>query len=82
MSKRIGIQVIEFDQTGLLIAFSDDLPGLYVYGRSDDDLEKNLPVAIKDLLEAQGKRNVKVVKVDGRSVGVSSSGLQYQADAA
>ncbi len=48
--------------TGLLIATSEDLKGLYAHGRTVDDLERNIMRAIKDILEAQSGREVEVRK--------------------
>jgi hypothetical protein len=50
----ITIQVARHQQTGLLVAYSDDLRGLYVHGRSEEELRERIPVAIRDILEADG----------------------------
>ena len=36
------------------MAMSDDMPGLVVHARSDEELERKLPLAIRDLLQASG----------------------------
>lgn len=44
--------VMAHGQTGLLIALSDDLPGLVVHGHSLEEVERRLPTAINDIREA------------------------------
>ena len=39
---------------GLIVAYSDDLKGLLVHGRSVDEIKAKLPGAIKEILDAQG----------------------------
>lgn len=41
-------------KNGLIAAFSDDLAGLLVVGRTIDELETKLPGAIREILEAEG----------------------------
>ena len=41
-------------RTGLMAAFSDDLPGLLVIGKTIQELEEKLPGALREILEAQG----------------------------
>ena len=48
-------------KTGLLLAISDDLPGLNAMGRTMDELLEEIPVVIKSLLEARGASLVTVV---------------------
>lgn len=50
----IHVHVLKHQDTGLLMAVSDDLPGLIVHGRSEAELETRIPNAIRDLLEASG----------------------------
>jgi Domain of unknown function (DUF1902) len=50
----ITIQVVYYKETGLLVAFSDDLKGLYVHARSEEELRERIPVAIRDILQADG----------------------------
>ncbi len=54
IEKTIRIKVLEHQRTDLLMAFSPDMPGLVVHGRSAGELEEKIPGALKDLLEAQG----------------------------
>lgn len=56
----IKIQVVRHHDTGLLMAFSPDLKGLLVPGRSEKDLEQKLPAAIREILEAEGNRVTRV----------------------
>jgi predicted RNase H-like HicB family nuclease len=60
--RRWRVETVEHRETGLLVAMSDDLPGLYVHGRSEEELEERIPVAIKALLEAQGLKVGAIVK--------------------
>ena len=47
----INIQIIENRQTGLLLAFSKDLPGLMVQGRDISQIEERAPLLVKQLIE-------------------------------
>lgn len=48
----IHVQIITHEKTGLLVALSDDLKGLYAHGRTIDELESNVVDAIRDIIEA------------------------------
>jgi hypothetical protein len=61
--RTINIQTLRHKDTGLLIALSDDLKGLYVHARTMDDLLSRIPVAIRDILEADGFRVLDVSEV-------------------
>jgi hypothetical protein len=52
---KVRIQILRHRDSDLLVAFSDDLPGLYVQGRSEEELARRIPIVMRDLLEAQGK---------------------------
>jgi hypothetical protein len=52
--KLITIQTIRHRETGLIVAMSDELKGLYVHAHTDADLRERIPVAIRDILEANG----------------------------
>ena len=56
--RSIRIYLFEHKATGLLAAFSDDLHGLVVHGRSEDEIREKLPGAIRDLADAHGKEVV------------------------
>ncbi len=64
VARQIRIHVLTHSTTDLLIATSDDLPGLMVAGRSHEQLQHDLPAAIKELLEANGRLVVSVDKID------------------
>ena len=65
MSKRRWrIDAVAHRETGLIVAFSDDLPGLYVHGRSEEELRERIPEAIRALLEAQGESVSGIVRCD------------------
>lgn len=52
--KSFRIQVLEHRETELLLAISPDHKGLYVHARDLDELEERIPVALQELLEAEG----------------------------
>lgn len=62
--KQIKVDIIQHEKTGLLIATSDDLRGLYAHGRTMEDLEDAIGAAIKAILEAKLGRAVDVSKRD------------------
>ncbi|MFZ1105974.1 MAG: DUF1902 domain-containing protein [Hyphomicrobiaceae bacterium] len=53
-SRLITIQTIRHRDTGLIVAMSDEMRGLYVHARTDADLLERIPIAIRDILEADG----------------------------
>ena len=52
--RTINIVVLEYKATHLLVATSPDLPGLYVAARSEEQIIKEVPDAVRELLEAEG----------------------------
>ena len=60
LERRIQVEILSHHRTGLLLAVSDDLPGLNAIGRSMDELMEEIPVVIKALLEEKGFREVVV----------------------
>jgi hypothetical protein len=54
IEKTIKIKILGHKGGDLLMAVSDDLRGLVVHGRSDEEIEERLPGAVRDLLEADG----------------------------
>ena len=83
MNKEIRVKIITHEVTGLMIAMSDDLPGLYVHGRTSKDLERAIPIAIRDILEAQTGRKIRVTRdddVDANSPFVPAA-IRYQSKA-
>lgn len=58
------VRTIVHRETGLRLAISDDLPGLYVHGETDEEIERQIPDAIRELLEASGERVTEIVKCD------------------
>lgn len=53
--RTIRINVIENRTTHLLVALSPDLPGLMLAARTEDQIERELSDAIKEVLEAEGR---------------------------
>lgn len=60
----IIVEIVRHKGTGLLVGTSEQLKGLYVHARSIEDLERRIPLAIKDLIEADGESTVRVVPVE------------------
>ncbi|MFG1429301.1 DUF1902 domain-containing protein [Roseixanthobacter glucoisosaccharinicivorans] len=54
MENVINVDIQTHRETGLILATSDDMPGLYVHARSFEELERRLPIAIRDILEFKG----------------------------
>lgn len=50
----IKVQVLRHNETGLLLARSDDLHGLVLHARSLNEIRDRLPGVVRDLLEAEG----------------------------
>jgi hypothetical protein len=60
----IFVDIITHKSTGLLVATSKNLPGFMAHGRTYQDLQKAIPKAIKDIMEATNGQPVEVFKVD------------------
>ena len=56
----IRIDLAVHAKTRLLLATSEDLRGLMVAGRSEEQIIRELPEAIREVLEAEGKHVVSV----------------------
>lgn len=63
----IEVLVLQRKKSDLLIAYSDDLPGLLVTGRTIEELEDRIPRAVKEILEAQGHVVLRVTTKSDRS---------------
>lgn len=61
--KLITIQTIRHRETGLIVAISDEMKGLYVHARTDADLLERIPIAIRDILEADGYQVIRCTTV-------------------
>jgi hypothetical protein len=48
------IQIASYAKSDLLIAYSDDLPGLLVTARSEEELARRVPLMARQILEAEG----------------------------
>jgi hypothetical protein len=59
-TKMIEIEIVHHARSNLLMAYSKDLPGLLVSGRSETEIDEKLPGAIREILEAEGNENVRV----------------------
>ena len=53
-TKYVKIQTKWNATTGLIAAFCDEIPGLLVVGISPDDIERKLPGAIAEIMQAAG----------------------------
>ena len=65
-----SLKILELKDSDLMMLISDDHKGLYVQGRSRDELMERLPRAVKDLLEAEGKSLITFSTID-ESAGIS-----------
>jgi hypothetical protein len=63
-SRAIRIQARVSRSTGVMAAYSDDLPGLLVAGNTQEEIARKLPGAVRELLEAHGLRVVKLAVSD------------------
>jgi hypothetical protein len=54
------IEIVRYAKTDLLMAFSNELPGLLVPARGEEELDRRLIGAICEILEAQGAINISV----------------------
>lgn len=59
-ARRLEITIHEHKVTHLLIATCTQMPGLYVAARSAEQIVRELPGAIRELLEAEGKTVISV----------------------
>lgn len=75
MLKTIHTSVLEHKTNGLVVATSDDLPGLYVAATSVDQVAEELPGAIWEMLEAQGDTVLKVFPAERTEVPSGFSNL-------
>lgn len=79
----IRVEIITHEKTGLLVATSPDLRGLYAHGRTIDDLEVAVTRAIKDILEANLQTPVTVRKrPEDRKRGFAPSFMKFATDKA
>ncbi len=62
--KYITVEMMTHKKTGLIIATSKQLRGLIVHGRTLEEINARLPIAIKDLFEAEGQKVARVEKVE------------------
>lgn len=60
VTQRIRVKLKQHGPSGLLMAYSDDMKGLLVPGDTEQQILERIPVAIRELLEAQGHTVVDV----------------------
>lgn len=80
--KIINIEIIRHRGTGMYLAMSDDMKGLYVHARTLAELGERVPVAIKDIYAAAGRPVESVTPIDHDIVeesGFEPSRCRYQA---
>jgi hypothetical protein len=63
-SRAIRIQARLSRSTGLIACYSDDFPGLLVVGKTQEEIGRKLPGAVRELLEARGHRVLKLAVSD------------------
>jgi hypothetical protein len=54
-TRSIHVYLVKHRESDLLIALSDDLRGLTVPGRTEEEVRDKLPFAIRQILEAEGQ---------------------------
>lgn len=54
----VPLRILTHKETGLLLAVSDEMPGLYVHGRTDREIAERAPQAIHAILEANGAHTI------------------------
>jgi hypothetical protein len=59
--RTIRVRTLEHTGSGMLVAVSDDMRGLYVHGANAAEINRRIPEAIRSLLEAEGKTVIEVV---------------------
>lgn len=64
--------VVLLEKTGLLLAYSDDMKGLYVHAHNESELLERIPIAIRAILEAKGRQ---VLEVQEIAPSASDAGL-------
>lgn len=84
MERIINVHVLINKRTGLLLAESDDLPGLHVVARDEAQLMERVPEAIRLIMEADGASGVTVRQLNGGASGgfAAPNEHQFQAMAA
>lgn len=48
----IRIEIMTHRPSGLMVAVSPDMPGLYVHGDSEEEIKGRVPVAVQALIDA------------------------------
>lgn len=79
----VNVRFVTHRDTGLIVAVSDDHRGLYVHGRTMKDVWERVPVALRALLEAEGKEVIAIHEVseDGlRASGFVPSSARFNAE--
>lgn len=54
--REIHVYVLQHKRNDLMVAISPELRGLVLHGRSSEEIERTLPGAVRDLLEAEGNK--------------------------
>ena len=54
------IRILDYKDSDLKMAVSDELRGLVVHGRSHEEIAELLPGAVRELLEAEGFRVIRL----------------------
>jgi len=59
----VRVEITRLRKTGMYLGTSPGLRGLFVHGRTVDELESRVPEAIRSLMEAKGCREVEVTRM-------------------
>jgi hypothetical protein len=73
--REFRVHIAVHQPTGMRVGLSDDLPGLLIHGRSDDDIIAKAPGAVREILEAQGHRIAGVTALPESALAGSFAGL-------
>ncbi len=64
--KLITLELMTHETTGLMVAVSPEMKGLYVHARTEKELLERIPVAIRAILEADGFEVLSILEVAGK----------------
>jgi hypothetical protein len=59
----IRITLMTHRKSGLMVAVSPDVPGLYVHGKSEEEITARIPIAVRALREADRALAAKAQKL-------------------
>lgn len=81
IEKYVTIKISRHEKTGLMVAYSDDMKGLIVHGKTFNEINYRVPEAIKALLEAEGHSAVSVEPLESfepEQMGFENLTMRFQ----